>query len=212
MKKLLILGAGGHGKVVLECAISSNNLVDIAFLDDSKVGQCVQGYKIIGGIKELESFKEEYDYAIVAIGNNKLRLNLIDKLINAGYSVPSIIHPSAVVSSSSHIGQGVVILPGAVVNAEAQIQKGAIINTRAIIEHDNIIEEGVHISPGVNLGGTVHVGRYTWICIGATVINNIEIGENCIIAAGAVVTQNVEENLMVAGVPAVIKKRVRNYE
>lgn len=207
MNKLLILGAGGHGKVILDCAKWTRRYDYIYFLDDNKVGQEVLGHKVIGRLSDYEGLKASYSEAIVAIGNNNYRLKLIEELLAVGYSVPVLIHPSAVVSQYATIREGTVVLSGAILNAGCEIGKGVIINTSVIVEHDCIIGDGVHLSPAAKMGGNVRIGEKSWICIGATIINQIQIGKNCIIAAGAVVVKDVVEHTLMVGVPARERKK-----
>ncbi|MCM3539128.1 acetyltransferase [Priestia endophytica] len=205
MAKLLILGAGGHGKVVSEIAQLMKQWEEIAFLDDREDISEVLGIPIVGKLADLPALKSEYEYAFVAIGSNTARLNWTEKLNQHAFKIPTLIHPSSTVSGKSTIGEGTVIMAGAVINTDATIGRSCIINTASTIDHDCILQDGVHTSPGTHLGGTVKVGERTWICIGATIINNIDIGCGSVIAAGAVVTKDVPSNVLVAGVPAFIK-------
>jgi len=204
--KLLILGAGGHGKVVSEIAQLMKQWEEIAFLDDREDISEVLGIPIVGKLADLSALRSEYEYAFVAIGSNTARLKWTEKLSHHDFKIPTLIHPSSTVSAKSFIEEGTVIMAGAVINPDTKIGRSCIINTASTIDHDCILQEGVHTSPGVHLGGTVKVGKRTWICIGATIINNINIGCDSVIAAGAVVTKDVPSNVLVAGVPAVIKE------
>lgn len=205
MAKLLILGAGGHGKVVSEIAQLMKQWEEIAFLDDREDIPEVLGIPIVGKLADLPALRSEYEYAFVAIGSNTARLKWTEKLNQHAFKIPILIHPSSTVSGKSTIGEGTVIMAGAVINTDATIGRSCIINTASTIDHDCILQDGVHTSPGTHLGGTVKVGERTWICIGATIINNIDIGCDSVIAAGAVVTKDVPSNVLVAGVPAFIK-------
>ncbi|MGG0249781.1 acetyltransferase [Peribacillus frigoritolerans] len=207
MENLLILGAGGHGKVVSEIAFLTNHWGNIAFLDDCDDLKEVLGFPVIGKLGDYNSFKKEYQYAFVAIGNNKLRIKWIERLSREGYIMATLIHPFSSISKTSILGAGTVVMAGAVINPNTNIGIGCIINTSSSIDHDCLLEAGVHISPGVNIGGTVTLNKCSWACIGSSVINNITIGSNVIVAAGAVVNKNVPDNVMVAGVPATIKKQ-----
>ena len=206
MSKILILGAGGHGKVVAEIASLMNQWDEIAFLDDNQEIKKVNGVNVIGSLSTFSIYKEEYEYAFVAIGNNKFRMDLIDNLLTHGFKIPILIHPFTAISENVKIDKGTVVMAGAVINTNTTIGKGCIINTSSSIDHDCILEDGVHISPGTHVGGTVSIGKCTWICIGSSIVNNITIGKDVIIAAGAVVTKNVPDNIMVAGIPAMFKK------
>ena len=202
MKKLLILGAGGQGKVVLDLALTCEEWNEISFLDGGKIGEKVLGYSVIGDFREYEVIIGQYTHAIVAVGNNDLRLKLTEALLETGYEVPIFIHPSAVVSQFSSVGSGTIVMPQAIVNVSAQVGKACIVNTGVIIEHDCQVGNGVHLSPSATLGGTVSVGDKSWICLGAKVINNITIGESVIVGAGAVVVDDIEDGMLVVGVPA----------
>jgi sugar O-acyltransferase (sialic acid O-acetyltransferase NeuD family) len=208
MPGLLILGAGGHGRVVSDVASLAGKWDDIAFLDDNENLKEVIGFPVVGKLKDYINMKEKYEYAFVAIGKNPLRLEWIEKLEKVGFIIPNIIHPQSVISRLSSIGLGSVIMAGAVVNTCAVIGKGCILNTFCSVDYDCILDEGVHISPGAHLGGTAKVGKCTWVCIGASVANNITIGSNVVVAAGAVVIRDIEDNSMAAGVPAKIKKAI----
>ena len=208
MPGLLILGAGGHGKVVAETALMEKKWGNIAFLDDNEELRDVIGIPVIGRFNDFILFKDKYKYAFVAIGNNKLRMEWIERLSKAGFTIPTIIHPFSYVSEISNIGEGTIIMAGAVVHVNAVIGKGCIINTSSSVDHDCILEDGVHISPGAHIGGSVSIGKYTWVCIGSYIANNIKIGRNVIVAAGAAVIKDVPDNVMVAGVPAILKKKM----
>lgn len=208
MAGILILGAGGHGKVVAEIAMLSQKWDRFAFLDDRENLLEVVGIPIKGRLADYDLLTKEYKFAFVAIGNNKLRLQLIDKLVKAGYIIPTLIHPNSTISNHVAIGQGTVIMGGSVINAETTIGKGCIINTSCSIDHDCVIEDGVHISPGAHLAGTVRIGQLTWVCLGACISNNVTVGKNVIIAAGATVIKDVSENLMVGGIPSAIIKKL----
>ena len=210
MSKLLILGAGGHGKVVAECALSLGLYTEIAFLDDEKViGESIlTSCSVVGTFNDAGNFIHEYPEAFVALGNNSSRVELIKYLMKIGFRIPSLIHPAAYVSKFALIESGTVIMAGVVVNVDARIGVGGIINTGASIDHDCVLGLGVHLSPGARLGGTVTVGDYTWICMGACVVNNVRVGERSVVAAGAAVIKDVGDNVLVAGVPARERKHV----
>lgn len=206
MSNLLILGAGGHGKVVADIALLMGRWDNIAFLDDRKDLQNVAGISVIGKLEHYDRLRSCYQCAFVAIGDNKARIKWMERLYSSGYVIPSLIHPRSVISQTSCIGPGSVVMAGSVINACSVIGKGCIINTGATIDHDNVIEDGVHISPGVHIAGSVSIGQNTWLCIGSCVINNIKIGRNSIIAAGTTVISDVSDSVLVAGVPAKVKR------
>jgi sugar O-acyltransferase (sialic acid O-acetyltransferase NeuD family) len=208
MRKLLIIGAGGHGRVVAEVAELMQLWDEIAFIDDKLFNSKINDIFVVGRLEDLSSLHQDYGEAIVAIGNNKVRLEFLDKLNKIGFKVPVLIHPSAIVSEKTLIDQGSVIMAGVIVNPNVKIGAGCIINTKVSIDHDCVLENGVHLSPGTQLGGTVFVQCQSWIGIGASIINNVVIGKDSIVAAGSAVINDVDANILVAGVPATPKKKL----
>lgn len=202
MKKLLILGAGGHGKVVSEIAFLMKKWDVISFLDDDTNKDKCLSFDVIGKIKQLESFIDEYDDVFVAVGNNDIRKKLIDKVVSHKQSIPILIHPSAIISTFSTVDYGSVVMANVIVNPNCQIGKGCIINTASTIDHDCIIKDYVHISPGCHLSGEVDIDYNVWIGTGTNIIQRIKVGYNTIIGAGSVVIRDVQSNSKYFGVPA----------
>lgn len=200
MNKLIIIGAGGHGKVVADIALKSG-YTDINFVDDSASGECM-GFPIIGKGSDIPALNDGKTDFVVGIGNNAVRKMIAEKF---EVNYVSLVHPSAQTGAGVTIGKGTVVMACAVINVCAKIGNHCIINSSAVIEHDNVIEDYVHISPGVKLGGTVKVGESTHVGIGATVINNIEICKDTVVGGGAVVVRNITESGTYIGVPAVNK-------
>jgi len=216
MGRLLIIGTGGQGKVVLDCALEAKAYTDIAFVTNDLSAKTIAGYPVYheqeiatssDNEHALLTFYKGYDEVLVAIGNNQARLAKSLQLIQAGVQLATIIHPKAVVSRFAQIGQGTVVFAQAVLNPFAVTGTACIINTGAIIEHDCRIGNGVHVSPAATLAGSVTVGDKSWICVGSSITNNISIGANTIIGAGAVVLNDVDSNVVAAGVPAKVIKR-----
>lgn len=199
-EKLIIIGAGGHGKVIADIA-KLNGYKEIYFLDDDINKHKIGEYQIIGTSKDIDKYKEKYDF-IVGIGNNKIRKKFSLKLNERKIKQPSLIHPSAVIDQTVNIGQGTVVMSNVVINADSKIGNGCIINTSSSIDHDCLISNYTHISPGVHIAGTVSIGECSWVGIGATVKNNVYIGSDCIIGAGSVVIDNLLEPGTYIGVPA----------
>lgn len=159
---LLIIGAGGHGHVVKEIAEDTNNFDKIDFVDDN----CPDA---VGKIEDLHKLHDLYDSAFVSIGNNKFREELISKLIEIGYNIPTLIHPTAYVSKSCKIGSGTVIEQRAVINANATIGNGCIISVNAVVDHDTLIGNVVHINAGAIVMSGVNVDNYVKIDAGQVV-------------------------------------------
>lgn len=208
MTGLLIVGAGGHGKVVADTAYESGRWDKIAFLDDRyPLLNSSLLWPVLGKIEQASSFLLDYPNLAIAIGDNLLRLELIHCFTELGFLMPIIVHPTAFVSKSAIIGAGTVVFAQAAINAGSQIGIGSIVNTGATIDHDCAVGDGVHISPGAHLAGNVTVGSYSWLGIGSSVIQQISIGENVIIGAGAVITKNVPNDVTVVGVPGKIIRK-----
>ncbi|MBE0484498.1 MAG: acetyltransferase [Bacterioplanes sp.] len=201
MKRLAILGASGHGKVVAE--IAELNGWDVVFFDDafpSVTG--LAHWSVIGNTDDLLTDLQCFDGCFVAIGNNRIRLDKQRMLAKKGATLPVLIHPSAVVSRYAKVEAGCVVMAGAVINPFALVQQACIVNTAATIDHDCVLAEGVHISPSANLAGAVSVGACSWVGIGASVKQCLKIGANVVVGAGAAVVLDIADNLTVVGVPA----------
>ena len=199
--KLLIIGASGHGKVVADIALKMNKWQSIAFLDDDESIKSSMGLEVIG--KSADAFKHIDDYDILLVLVIMLtREKIQEKLEAEGASIPSLIHPNAVIGEQVEIGTGTVVMAGAVINCCTKIGKGCIINTGSTIDHDNCIEDFVHISPGAHLAGTVKVGKGSWLGIGSVVSNNVNIPVAVKVGAGAVVVKDITESGTYVGVPA----------
>lgn len=199
MKKLMIVGASGHGKVVADIA-KKNHYNEIAFLDDNPGVKICAGYDVVGPIQDFKK-KSEYDF-FVAIGNSAVREKIHIELLKNGLNIVTLVHPNATIAPDVKIGVGTVVVAGAVINPGAIIGQGCIVNTGSTIDHDDVISDFVHISVGCHVAGTVRIGERTWLGAGAIVSNNINICENCMIGAGAVVIKNIDMPGTYVGVPA----------
>lgn len=218
---IIILGAGGHGRVVLDVIRQSGKFTPIGFLDNNPTlhGRRVDGLPVLGGIGLIEQRApgfspagassnvsphpvNECNAAVIAIGDNGVRRMIAETVEAAGLDLPAIIHPSAQIATNVTIGRGVVIAAGALVCAHSQIGDYAILNTGCIVDHESMIGTAVHVCPGVRLAGHVTLESGAFIGIGSTVIQNVRIGFEAIVGAGAVVTCNVDPMTTVVGVPA----------
>jgi sugar O-acyltransferase (sialic acid O-acetyltransferase NeuD family) len=187
VSNLLILGAGGHGRVVAEAAELQGLWKNIVFLDDREDTETVLNHRIIGKLEEFERFAHQYQYAIVAIGDNEKRLELIEKLIKSGYEIPVIIHPKSWVSNYSLIGEGSVILAGAVVNTNTTLGKGCIININSCIDHDCTVEDGVHVCSGTVVRSLCRIGKLSYIGAGSCVKSGTVFKEKFVLQDGMVI-------------------------
>ena len=197
-EEIIIIGAGGHGKVVADIIRLSGDKV-IGFLDDNPaLKESFAGAPVLGRIEEYKRFPDAR--YVIAIGNAATRETIAFRL--QGVQWHTAIHPSAVISSlDTQIGEGTVVMAQTVINPGAVIGKHCIINSGAIVEHDNVIEDFVHISVGAKLGGNVHIGKRTWIGIGGVVRNNLSVCGDCVIGAGGVVVKDIEIPGIYVGVP-----------
>ena len=200
MRKLAIIGASGHGKVVADIA-RKNGYKEIVFLDDDESIYECGGYPVIGKSSEAGTIDAD---VIIGIGNAGVRKQIQESIPDE--KLVTLIHPDAVIAEDVAIGAGTVVMAGAVINSGARIGKGCIINTCSSVDHDCKVGDYVHISVGSHLCGTVSVGSGTWIGAGATVSNNISICPDCMIGAGAVIVKNIDSAGTYMGVPA---RRIR---
>ena len=201
--KLLIAGAGGHGKVVADAAACRGGCSTIGFLDDRYPElRSVGDWSVIGGLADLSAVSGRFDACVAAFGEPRLRLRILDEAEAAGYRLPVLVHPSATVARGARLGDGTVVLAGAVVNIDARVGRGCIINSGAVVEHDCVLGDGVHVCPGACIAGEVRIGSCSWIGIGATIIQRVAIGKCVTVGAGAVCVRDVPDERTVIGVPA----------
>ena len=208
MAGLLLLGAGGHARVVAETALSSGSFSRIAFLDDRCSGPAQLpdqlGWPVIGPFTAAldPQVRLQFQAALVAIGNAAVRLQWLQSLAAAGYKVPILIHPTAWVSPSAQLGDGSVVFAQAAIQAQAVIGSGAILNTGCSVDHDAQLGDGVHICPGARLAGKVQVGNRSWVGMGSSVIQQVTIGADVTVGAGASVVRDLPDGVTAVGVPA----------
>lgn len=198
-KSVIVIGAGGHGKVIADIVRASGDHL-LGFLDDGhSPSEPVAGIPVLGGAGDYVNYPDAA--FIIAIGNASVREKMATSM--KGVKWYTAIHPTAVISPlETQIGEGSAIMANAVVNPCASIGRHCIVNTAAVVEHDNRIADFAHISVGAKLAGTVSIGKRTWVGIGATVSNNLTVCEDCMIGAGAVVVKNITESGTYVGVPA----------
>ncbi|OHB50751.1 MAG: serine acetyltransferase [Planctomycetes bacterium GWF2_40_8] len=208
MQKIIILGGGGHAKVLIDLIRTLNQyeIAGILDLQQLKVDTHILGIPVLGEDDLLpQLYKEGIKNVCIGVGStkdNSRRKMLYEKVKHTGFSIPFLIHPRSVVSENLRFSEGIQVMAGAIVQTDSIIGENTIINTGSIVEHDCIIGKHVHICPGVVISGGCTVGDSTFIGAGATVIQGIKIGNNTIVAAGAVVINNVPDGTVVKGVPA----------
>lgn len=204
--KIIVFGAGGHAKVVIDAIEKQTSAPEILVFDDNADlwGGQLFGYPVIGNLEALlnEVSSLDIEYAVVAIGNISHRLKVATTLKDNGVQLGNVIHPTAVVSKGTEIGLGTVLFANTVVNADSKIGDHVIINTSATVDHDCYIADGVHIAPGVNVCGGVTVGYGSFIGAGAVVIPGVKIGSHVVVGAGSTVLSDIKDEMTVAGSPA----------
>ncbi len=205
--RLVIIGAGGHGKVAAECAESMGIFDNIVFLDGvfEQVKQ-VGPWHIVGQPEAFSSLQNDNTHFFVAIGDNKVRQLWLSRLRDSKASIATLIHASATMSEYSSIGEGGILCAHSVVNPFSCLGLGAILNTGATLDHDCEVADYVHIAPGCNIAGGVKIGDLSFIGIGSSVLQSVNIGKKCVLGAGSVVVSDIKENTLGYGVPAKIIK------
>ena len=211
----MILGGGGHARVLIDCLHEAGGISIVAVLDpDSGLrGQRILDVPVLGGDELLpEITREGVTHFVVGVGgtgDNGPRARLFDMGVAHGLAPLTVRHPSSIWSRWATAGRGLQLLPGSIVNAAATLGSNVLVNSGAIVEHDCVIGDHVHVATGAALASTVRVGDRAHIGAGATVRQGLSIGEGAIVGAGSVVIRDVPPGTVVAGVPAV---RLRDVE
>ena len=193
-KKLAIIGAGGHGKVVGEIALL-NKYNTINFFDERINEIKKYPFKIIGNLDQLKNELMNYDDFFVAIGDNKKRQNQIAWLKKEKKNIISLIHPKSTVSQFSSIDAGTCVMANVAINPGTIIKEGVIINTSCSIDHDCLIDDFAHISPNSSLSGNVSIGKFTHLGTGSSVHPGVYIGENVKIGVGSKIYKDIADNI-----------------
>jgi len=203
--RILIVGAGGHGKVVLDILRAADvyELGGFIDADPALAGTACGGIKVLGAMNLLPKLHRQGILgAVVAIGDSRARRHCAALLREQGIELVNALHPTAYMSPTAVLGQGVVVAAQAAVCTETRVDDLVIINTSAVVDHECHIGEGAHICPGAHLAGRVSVGAGAFVGLGANIIQCLKIGEGATVGAGAVVLEDVPAFSTVAGVPA----------
>lgn len=205
-QRLVVVGAGGHAKVAIECLRASGWTIVGCTDPDTSLRQCA-GVPVIGTDERLPQLRAEgIEHAFCALGDNALRERVSLRLLEMGFSLPSVAGPGASVSNTARIGRGTAIFPGAVVNVDTSLGDFSIINTNANIDHDGLIGVAAHIGPGASLAGNVVVGDRSFVATGSCVIPDRRIGSDTIVGAGSVVVRDIPDDVVAFGNPARVQR------
>ncbi len=206
IKPCVIVGCGGHGRVVLDVVRNARRFEPVCFVDSNEEfhGRHVDGIPVVGSVDELPRLREtqRIEHAIVAIGDNGVRRKFAERIDSFGFQLISAVHPSANVALNANLGRNVVVAAGALVCAHAQIGDSVILDTGCIVDHESMIGTGTHVCPGARIAGRVVIESGAFVGIGSTVIQNLRVGYESVIGAGAVVIRDVAPLSTVVGVPA----------
>ena len=208
--KSVIIGAGTYGEVYL-AYLQEAGIEIVGFLDDDPryINQKVCGIPVLGGLDFLACLKDEYDVKAVycPLGNNKLRVEILNRALGLGYEVPNFIHSTVDISPNVEIGKGGYILLGTHIMPYTKIKNFVMISMGVNVAHHSILHEGTFLSTGVNFGASIIAHKYAYIGISSTIMTGVhELGENCLIGAGAVVIKDVPTKAVMAGIPAKVLK------
>lgn len=206
MNRVIIIGAGGHAKVVAEILRLSGKHEIIGLLDSSLVGKKIGGFPVLGGDELLPRLRADgVASAFIGVGgtgDNLPRMKIFERVAAMGFAFVNAIHPSATISDSAHLGQGIAVMAHAVINPGSALGKNVIVNTGAIVEHECVVGSHVHISPGAVLCGAVRIEDGAHIGAGAVIRQQVVVGAGAVVSAGAVVVKDVSANTVVVGTPA----------
>lgn len=200
---ILVLGAGGHGKAVLDLLLAHPGWRPAAVLDAAPRTTALLGVPLRGDETLLPLLAQEgIAAAHPAIGDNAQRLAAAARLAAAGFALPALVHPAALIGHGARLAEGALVMARAVIGAEAEVGRLALVNTGAIVEHDCVLGEAAHVAPGAVLAGGVRIGAGALIGAGAVIRPGVAVGAGAVVAAGAAVVADVAPGAAVGGVPA----------
>ncbi len=207
-RHLVILGAGGHAKVVADLLTLLPEWHVVGLLSANPADPGFFGLPVLGTDDALPRLRHQgVEAAAIAIGDNAARAELGALAQRHGFTLPSLMHPAAIVSTFARIAEGAVVMAGASVGPDARLGRLVVVNTRAVVEHDCAIGDAAHIAPCAALGGKVDVGALTLVGIGAAVRPGVRIGRGTIVGAGAAVVSDLDDGVVAMGTPARVRTR-----
>lgn len=207
--RVIIFGAGSHGKVVLEILRDQGHQV-LGWLDNNEArwGTRYCNLEVFGGLDYLRKCNSETEAFIVAIGHSSRRIAIGSAIESTGVRLINAIHPSAVIMRTATLGRGICICAGAVIGTSTKIGDHVIVNTGSTIDHDCVLEKGAWIAPGVHTAGEVTIGPGAYISTGAVLVAGVSVGEEAVVGAGAVVNRHIPPRVLALGAPARIVKEI----
>jgi len=213
MEKIIVIGGGGHAKVIIAILMKLNKYEVVGYTDISDNG-LILGIPFLGKDDKLQTiFDSGIHNAVIGVGQIKSSVHkkrISEMLIDVGFKLPPIISPNCILNEDVKIGNGTVVMDGVVINSGARIGKFSIINTNASVDHDCFVGDFTHVAPGVTLSGEVKIGNNVLIGTGANVIQQVEIPDNTIISAGSSVQKSIKISGIYRGIPAKLIRRHTN--
>lgn len=206
MKNILIYGASGHAKMVVDNILKNNNYAIKGYIDSYKpLNEDIYGYKIVGNLDGLPNLIKEHNIhgIVIAVGDNSTRKKVYHKIMSIAPNLEfvPIVHPSAVLANDIVIPKGVVIMANVVVNANAKIGEFCILNTKSSLGHDSIMADFSSLASGVVIGGNVKIGFCSAVCIGVSITQNVTIGDYTVIGAASLVLKPIGDLKQAFGAP-----------
>jgi acetyltransferase EpsM len=200
----LLVGAGGHARVLADIIHLSPGLELVAVLDDdpARRGSKLGGVEILGPTGLMRERPRGVEACVIGIGRNSTRARFFEQARALGYELPAVVHPSCVIAADVVLPAGLCVMAGAVVNPGGELGVDVVLNTHCSVDHDNRIGDHAHLHPGAVLAGGVEVGAYTYIGTNATVNPYLKVGARSMVGSGAVVTGNIPDGVVAVGVPA----------
>lgn len=214
MKNILIYGASGHAKMIVDIILKNKDYNFIGFLDSFKpINEEIYGHKVVGNLDMLPSIIKKFNVkgVVIGIGDNDTRLQAYKKIIQIDPTIefPSMVHPNAIIANDVILPKGVVIMAGAIINADAKVGKFCLLNTKASLGHDSVMSDFSSLASGATISGNVHIGFCSTISLSASVSQNLTIGNFTIIGGASLVLKSVGDYKLAYGVPAKIIKNRR---
>jgi sugar O-acyltransferase (sialic acid O-acetyltransferase NeuD family) len=209
MISTLIFGSSGHASVLIDAMHLTGRFKILGFLDDTEVvGTVKKGHPILGGFKDYSavSKRENCNNVVLAIGDNWWRRKIYNELKQSGFQFPVIKHPSAIVASTSELGDGSVVLANAHVGPGARVGTVCLLNTGSSVDHDCRLWDSSSLAPGVFMGGLVEIGECSHIGVGASISDRKKIGKHTVVGTGSVVVRDIPDFVVAYGNPAKVKR------